>query len=253
MYDATLDAHIDNDLQIQFNRFFNACNEFGLTVRIKKTNMTPPAKTSTAPLKLELVTTRGAGKKNFTYLGSAISSNLSLEATLNVRIYKASNDMHRLTGRVWTNDMLSKNTKMRIYQACVLSTLLYGSESWALYMRQEHRRNAFHLRNLRKILGITWQDSIPNRDVLTRSNFQVCTSPEDVCAGWDTICTYKMAGSPRTFSMASLPPAPDQLADHFSGSRMSVRETSNQVTSVLLNLTPRLLTEMPGDLQSRAV
>ena len=30
---------------------------------------------------------------------------------------------------------------MRIYQACVLSTLLYGSESWTTYMCQERRLN----------------------------------------------------------------------------------------------------------------
>ena len=65
--------------------------------------------------------------------------------------------------------MLTTNTKMRVYQACVLSTLLYGSESWTLYTRQEGRLNAFHLRSLRKILGITWQDRVPNKDVLARA------------------------------------------------------------------------------------
>ena len=46
---------------------------------------------------------------------------------------------------------------MQVYQACVLSTLLYGSETWTLYSRQEHRLNTFHLQ---RILGITWQDHV---------------------------------------------------------------------------------------------
>ena len=54
-------------------------------------------------------------------------------------------------------------------QACVLSTLLYGSESWTLYTRQERRLNTFHLCCLRRILGISWQDHIPNTEVLARA------------------------------------------------------------------------------------
>ena len=48
----------------------------------------------------------------------------------------------------------------------MLSTLLYGSESWTLYSHQECRLNAFHLRCLRRLLGITWKDRITNIDVL---------------------------------------------------------------------------------------
>ena len=65
--------------------------------------------------------------------------------------------------------MLTINTKMRVYQACVLSTLLYGSETWTLYTHQEHRLRAFHMRCLRKILGIRWQDHIPNKTVLEKA------------------------------------------------------------------------------------
>ena len=36
-------------------------------------------------------------------------------------------------------------------------------------MRQEHRLNAFHMRCLRRVLGISWQDHITNSDVLLRA------------------------------------------------------------------------------------
>ena len=77
--------------------------------------------------------------------------------------------MARLSKRVWENSSLTRRTKILVYQACVLTTLLYGSEAWTTYMRQEHRLNAFHMRCLRRILGISWQDHIPNRDVLVRA------------------------------------------------------------------------------------
>ena len=36
-------------------------------------------------------------------------------------------------------------------------------------MRQEHRLNTFHMRCLRRILGIKWQDRVSNSDILTRA------------------------------------------------------------------------------------
>ena len=61
------------------------------------------------------------------------------------------------------------NTRLKVYQACVTSILLYGSETWTPYARQETKLNSFHLRCLRRILGITWQDRIPNTTVLEKA------------------------------------------------------------------------------------
>ena len=58
---------------------------------------------------------------------------------------------------------------MKVYKACVLSTLLYASEAWSTYAAQEKKLNSFHLRCLRRILGIRWQDRVPNTDVLERA------------------------------------------------------------------------------------
>jgi hypothetical protein len=66
--------------------------------------------------------------------------------------------------------MLTINTKIKVYQERVLSTLLYSSEAWTLYKHQEQRPNKFHnMRNLRRLLGITLQDRISNADVLVRA------------------------------------------------------------------------------------
>ena len=73
------------------------------------------------------------------------------------------------TSRVWTNPKLTVKTKMAVYNACVISTLLYGSEAWTTYARQERRLNTFHMRILRRILGISWQDKVPNTEVLSRA------------------------------------------------------------------------------------
>ena len=106
---------------------------------------------------------------HFTYLGSIISSKLSLDSKIDKCNAKAASVMARLSKRVWSNNQLTSNTKLQVYQACVLSTLLYGSESWTTYARQENRLESFHLHCLCRILGITWQDKVTNTAVLARA------------------------------------------------------------------------------------
>ncbi len=104
-----------------------AYSEFALTISLKKTN-TMAQNVSTRPAisigdhTLDVV-------ENFTYRGSNIANNLSLDVELNVKIGKAATAMTRLAKKVWGNIVLILNIKMRVYQAYVLSTLLYGSET----------------------------------------------------------------------------------------------------------------------------
>ena len=53
--------------------------------------------------------------------------------------------------------------KVQVYKACILSTLLYGSETWVQHASYEKRLNVFHMRPLRHIMGITWNNSILER------------------------------------------------------------------------------------------
>ena len=103
----------------------------------------------------------------FTYLGSTMSSNLSLEPELSRRIGKASAVMSRLSKRVWENKKLILNTKMKVYQ-CVLSTLLYVSKTWPTYSVQERCLNNVYQRHLRTIMNITWKDHVSNHDILAK-------------------------------------------------------------------------------------
>ena len=165
--DAAITAHTEAALQELINCFAQACSQFGLTISIKKTNILGQDVSSAPSISIGDCTPDVV--KDFTYLGSNISSNLNLDTELNMRIDKASAAMARLTKRVWENTMLTIKTKTQVYQACVLSRLLYGSESWTLYTQQERRLNTFHLRFLRRIISISWQDHIPNTEVLARS------------------------------------------------------------------------------------
>ena len=56
---------------------------------------------------------------SFRYLGSTITSNLSLEAEINIRIAKAAAIVSKLNRRVWSNNNRTEKTKLHVYQACV--------------------------------------------------------------------------------------------------------------------------------------
>ena len=96
-------------------------------------------------------------------------SHISFDAYIDKMIEKASSTLARLTARVWSSPKLSVKTNMAVYNACAISTLLYGSETWTTYAGQERRLNTFHLRSIRRIMGISWQDKVTNADVLSRA------------------------------------------------------------------------------------
>ena len=165
--DAALVAHSQEELQSLMDRFSDACSAFGLTISIKKTEVMGQEVESTPRITInneELVVAT-----SFTYLGSTISDDLSLNKELDRRIGKACATFSRLSARVWENKHLTVRTKISAYSACVLSTLLYGSESWATYASQEKRLNTLHMKFLRRILGIKWEDRITNNEVMQRA------------------------------------------------------------------------------------
>ena len=93
--------------------------------------------------------------KEFQYLGSIIADNGRINAEVNKRIANAFKAFGALRQAVFNDRHLSVLTKRLIYQACVLSVLLYGSESWTPLRRHLKRLDSFHHRCIRTVLGIT--------------------------------------------------------------------------------------------------
>lgn len=163
--DAAIATHTEDELQYLMDQFSKACDDFGLTISVKKTQILHQGTETNPNITLNNDTLVNVDK--FTYLGSTVTCNLSLDVEINQRIAKAATTLGRLSERVWDNNSLTRSTKMGVYRACVLSTLLYGSETWTTYACQERRLNTFHQRSLRRILGISWRDKVTNTDILS--------------------------------------------------------------------------------------
>jgi len=78
----------------------------------------------------------------------------------------ASSAFGRLSNRVFTCRNLTTSTKVAIYKAVCISTLLYGCESWPTYKSHIRNLESFHIRCLQRILGLTWADHVPHTTIL---------------------------------------------------------------------------------------
>ena len=59
--------------------------------------------------------------------------------------------------------------KIIVYKVCVLTALLYTSETWTLYKHQLKLLEGFHQRCLRQILHIKWQSHASDTEVLGKA------------------------------------------------------------------------------------
>ena len=161
--DCALNADTENGMQHSVDLFPNTCDNFGLTIRTKKTEVRhqpAPGKPYIEPN----ITINGQRMKEvhkFTYLGSTLSRNVIIDDEVNARLAKASAAFGRLRQNVWNRKAIATETKIKVYRAVVLTTSLYGCETWTVYQRHAKKLNHFRTICLKKLLGTKWQDRIP--------------------------------------------------------------------------------------------
>ena len=106
----------------------------------------------------------------FKYLGSIVSRDASHDAEITARIARATAAFGRLTKRLWKNRNIRVDTKISVYRAAVVTSLLFGCETWTLRKTHIAQLERFHQTCLRKIGRIRWSDKVTNYEVLVRHN-----------------------------------------------------------------------------------
>ena len=91
---------------------------------------------------------------------------------IDARIAKASAAFGLLRGGIWDQSGVRLDTRLKVYKAVVLPTLLYACETWTVNQWHAKRLNHFHTSCLIKLLKIKWQDRIPDTEVLKRAGMQ---------------------------------------------------------------------------------
>ena len=170
--DCALAADSEEGLQRLCDSFASASRRFGLTISIKKTEVLyqPARGNAYVPPNIHIEGTQLKAVELFKYLGSLVSNDASADAEITARIAKATAAFGRLTKRLWKNRNIRLDTKISVYRASVVTSLLFGSEAWTLRKAHIARLERFHQTCLRKIARIQWFHKVTNYEVLSRCN-----------------------------------------------------------------------------------
>ena len=159
-------AHRYQDMQAKTNVLTTTAGSLGLKINTKKTrNLRMNSRTN------ESIMVNGEvvdEVDHFTYLGSKVSTTGDGEEEILVRISKASQAFALLRG-IWRSKNISQKTKIRFFKSNVLSTLLYGAESWKMTKTISHKQEVFQYRCLRRIVRIYWPQTISNYESCRRT------------------------------------------------------------------------------------
>ena len=101
------------------------------------------------------------------YLGSMLSSDGKLGTELSYRLGQAKSEFNSLC-KIWSHAAIPRKIKLRIFEACVVSKLLYCLNIAWLHKGEIRKLDAFHHRCLRRIAGIqpSYWSRVSNADVL---------------------------------------------------------------------------------------
>ena len=102
------------------------------------------------------------------YLGAMFNVEASCDDEIENRIGIATRMVGALRRQVIERKELSKATKLRVINAMVVPTLLYGSETWTLQKRHRSKIQAMEMRYLRKVEGVTRLDRALSEDIRRR-------------------------------------------------------------------------------------
>jgi len=108
--------------------------------------------------------------ESMTYLGATVYADGGIKTELNRKLGCAWAEFNKLN-RLWKHTTLTKSRKIEVYQAVVVSRLLYGLSSAWLNVADVRRLNGFHCRCLRVILRVqpAFVSRVSNKKVLQES------------------------------------------------------------------------------------
>ena len=91
--------------------------------------------------------------QHMVYLGSLLCASGGIGSELGRRIGAADAEFNKIS-KVWAHTMISRATKIKMFEACVVSKLMYNLHASWLGVAEKRRIDAFQARCLRKVLGV---------------------------------------------------------------------------------------------------
>ena len=102
--------------------------------------------------------------QQFCYLGDVLDCEAGVERAVRARVATSWKKWREMASLL-VNRHIGLRTRGRIYEACIRSAMLYGSETWALTDRLKEVLCSSDRRMLRYMVGVRWQESRSNQEV----------------------------------------------------------------------------------------
>ena len=125
--DLALLSHLETHMQSKTSKLQSNASKIGLNINLKKTEVMS-LNMKNQP-KIQLNEKNIENTSSFTYLGSIVTSDGGTDKDIKARLGKARGSFIKLKN-IWKSKSISRNTKIKLYNSCVLSVLLYGAECW---------------------------------------------------------------------------------------------------------------------------
>jgi hypothetical protein len=154
-----------DDLQEKAKRLDRKARSVGLKISTKKTEVM--RWNSDDKRKIQVQGTELKDIERFTYLGSIVSMTGCTLEDVESRIRKAKAAFAGLN-TIWKSKTYKKEPKLRLFNAIVKSTLLFGSECWTMTRKIESKLNIFHHKCLMRILQMFYPNLVTNKEILMR-------------------------------------------------------------------------------------
>ena len=113
------------------------------------------------------------------YLGTNMSAKGNPHFEIDTRIISTASTLNKLD-LFWKKAPVSTTWKLRVHDAVINSKLLYGLESASLTNAEYERLDAFQIKALRKMLGIThsYHSHVSNEVVMQTANLNMILKEE---------------------------------------------------------------------------
>ena len=145
--DIALFAHVHQGMQANTSALATTAGNLGLKINVKKTrHLRMSGRTNESIMVSGEVVDE---VYHFTYLGSKVSTSRDGGEEILVPISQASQAFPSLQG-IWRSKNISQKTKIQFFKSNVLSTLLYGAESWKMTKTISHKLEVFQNKCLRR-------------------------------------------------------------------------------------------------------
>jgi len=148
--DVCLVSHKYEHMQRKLDDLWKESKKAGLEINSSKTEIRV---NTTVNQGLRLNGEDVKRSSDFCYLGSIVAENGGTSREVNASIQKTRESFSKLR-KMWLSKSLRKDTKIRIFNACVKSILLYGCETWLVTNEIQLKIKSFVNRCLRHIKNI---------------------------------------------------------------------------------------------------